>query len=79
MSPPLQPSTSNRTSTIAVGPVFLGFAPQGLDRRLTLGFGAGIAGGPPGPRRPDSPNRNRTPAVVERGRKTHLHEVQSIC
>jgi len=63
----------------AVGPVFLGFASQGLDSRLTVRFGAGITGCQPGPRRPDSTNRNRTPAVIERGRKTHLHEVQSIC
>jgi hypothetical protein len=63
----------------AVGAVFLGFAPQRLDRRLTIGFGARVAGGAPRGRRPDSPNRNRTPAVVERGRKTHLHEIQSVC
>jgi hypothetical protein len=62
----------------AVGPVFLGLAPQGLDSRLTIGFGVGIARGPPGPRGPDSPYRNCTPAVVEGGRKTHSHEVQSV-
>jgi hypothetical protein len=62
----------------SVRPIVFGFAPQGLDRRLTVGFGAGIAGGAPGPFRPDSPNRNCTPAVVKRGRKTHSHEVQSI-
>ena len=53
--------------------VFLGLSPQGLDSRLTIAFGAPVAGGPPGPRRPDSPNCNCTPAAIERGRKTHLH------
>ena len=62
----------------SVSPIVFGFAPQGLDRRLSVGFGAGVAGGPPGPLRPDSANRNCTPAVVKRGRKTHSHEVQSI-
>ena len=59
----------------AVSAIVLGFARQGLDGRLSVGFGARTAGGPPGSLRSNSSDRNCTPAVIGGGRKTHSHEV----
>jgi hypothetical protein len=55
--------------------VILGFARQCVDGRLTVGFCAWTAGCAPWPRCPNSPDRNRTPAVIEGGRKTNSHQI----
>src|SRR5271163_4872170 len=67
----LEPYVDNR-----VGAVFLGFAGQGLDCGLTVGFGPRIARGAPLRRRSDAANRGHRPAAVEVTRKAHVHDVQ---
>ncbi len=62
--------TNNR-----VGVVFLGFADQRLDGRLTIGFGGGAVDGAPTGRRPDPADRSMAAAAFERIRATDLHDL----